>query len=69
MLERKGDNVFDSFEWWRAMRTRKPLCENDLDSAVRIAGIPMSLFQDVRMKWGEAEDVLIAVSVHLCLPC
>jgi hypothetical protein len=68
MLERKDNDVFDSFERRRAMGTGKTLCENDLNSAVRITSIPVPLFQDVWMEWREAQDVLIAVSIHFCLP-
>jgi hypothetical protein len=63
MLEREDDSIFDSFKRRRAIRTRKAFRKHNLDSAHCIAGIPVSLFEDLRVELGKAEIVLVSIAV------
>jgi hypothetical protein len=58
MLKGKSHEVLDTFKDGTAMRSRKPLGDDDADAAMEIAGIPVGLVQNVLMEWREPEAVL-----------
>lgn len=69
MLERKSNDMLVAFEWGRAIRARETFCNDNLDSTLRIPGIPMFLLQYLRMKWRESKGVLVSISVKICFNC
>lgn len=69
MLERKSNDMLVPFEWGRAIGARETFCNDNLDSTLRISGIPMFLLQYLRMKWRESKAVLVPISVKICSNC
>jgi hypothetical protein len=65
MLEGEGNSILDSFERRITMRTSETLRDDDPDPAVHVFGIPTALLQDLRVKWREAQEVLVAVSIDV----
>lgn len=55
-----------SFKWGWAIGARETFCNDNLDSTLRIPGIPMFLLQYLRMKWRESKGVLVSISVKIC---
>lgn len=65
MLERKGNDVLDTLEWRRTMRSNEPFRYHDFDPAVGLASVPVSLLQDLLMELGKANVILIAVLIDV----
>ena len=66
MLKREGNDILDSFEWRRAIRPSKSFSNDDLDPAVWVSSIPVSLIQNLRVESWKPKNILIAVPVNIC---
>lgn len=68
MLEREYNDIFDSLERWRTIRTREPFRYDNAYTTVSFGCIPDVGINDLGVELREAKYFMISVLVDDC-PC